>query len=80
MPTYFFHLRGEIEGHDAVGHQCGDDREALAHGDFIAHRIGTEKPEMVKSGNCIAVIGHNGQELARVPLASSVIAPLNPHA
>jgi hypothetical protein len=44
MPKYFFNLAGDIPARDLLGHDCADDRED--HGSFIAHRIGTEKPEM----------------------------------
>jgi hypothetical protein len=55
MPRYYFHLAGEIPAQDAVGHDCANDREAQDHADFIARRIGIEKPEMVKSENYILV-------------------------
>jgi hypothetical protein len=80
MASYFIHLRGDIEAQDAHGHECSHDDEARAHGDFIAHRIGTEKPEMVKAGNCIAVVNSEGVELARLAIASTVSGPINPNA
>ena len=49
MPRYFFHLIGDIPAHDFLGHDCESDDEARDHATFRAHRIGTEKPEMVKS-------------------------------
>ena len=71
MPKYFFHLSGQIPAHDMSGHQCTNDEEAREHGSFIAHRIGTEKPEMVREGNFIAVENDRSEEIARIPLAST---------
>ena len=71
MPRYFFHLFGEVPARDAVGHECADDNEATAHGNFIAHRIGTERPEMVRDGNSITVANERDGEIAKIPLAST---------
>jgi hypothetical protein len=73
MPKYFFHLSGQIPAHDRTGHQCTNDAEAKEHGSFIAHRIGTEKPEMVQEGNFISVANEQSEEIARIPLASTVV-------
>jgi hypothetical protein len=53
--------------------ECGDDREARDHGSFIAHRIGTEKPGMVREGNFISVRDERDTEIAQVPLASTTV-------
>lgn len=71
MPTYFFHLSGEIPAHDMTGHDCMNDDEAKEHGNFIAQRIGNEKPEMVREGNFISVENARSKEIARIPLASA---------
>ena len=71
MPRYFFHLSGAISAHDVLGHECMDDAEARQHGSFIAHRIGTEKPEMVQDGNLISVVNENDEKIADIPLAST---------
>jgi hypothetical protein len=71
MPIYFFHLSGQIPAHDMMGHQCANDDEAKEHGSFIAHRIGTEKPGMVREGNFISVENERSEEIARIPLAST---------
>jgi len=71
MPRYFFHLAGDVPAHDVMGHECIDDAEAKQHGSFIAHRIGTEKPEMVRSGNFISVANEQNEEIAQFPLAST---------
>jgi hypothetical protein len=55
MPKYFFHLAGQIPAHDLIGQECANESEAKDHGTFIAHRIGTEKPEMVREENFISV-------------------------
>jgi len=48
MPKYFFNLAGDLPAQDLIGHQCADAKEARDHASFIAHRIGTEKPGMVR--------------------------------
>lgn len=73
MPKYFFHLAGQLPAHDLLGHECADDMEARDHGSFIAHRIGTEKPDMVSEGNFISVRDERDTEIAQVPLASTVV-------
>jgi uncharacterized protein DUF6894 len=73
MPKYFFHLAGDVPAHDLLGHECVDDAEAKEHGSFIAHRIGTEKPEMVREENFISVTDVHGKEIYRLPLASTTV-------
>jgi uncharacterized protein DUF6894 len=73
MPKYFFHLAGSIPAHDIVGHECMDDDEARDHGSFIAHRIGTEKPEMVREENSICVVNEANQQIAKIPLDSTMV-------
>jgi hypothetical protein len=73
MPRYFFHLAGQLKANDRLGHDCVDDVEARDHASFIAHRIGTEKPEMVRDGNFILVSNDAGDEIERVPLASTTV-------
>jgi hypothetical protein len=51
---YFFYLAGE-EPHDLLGHNCANDKEAKDHANFIANRMGTEKPGLVREGNFIVV-------------------------
>jgi hypothetical protein len=55
MPRYFFHLAGRLPANDLIGHVCSNDAEAREQGRFIAHRVGTEKPDMVREGNFILV-------------------------
>jgi hypothetical protein len=71
MPKYFFHLAGQFPAHDLLGHECENDEEAKDHGSFIAHRIGTEKPGMVRDENFISVRNQRDEELFKVPLAST---------
>lgn len=73
MPKYFFHLAGQLPAHDLLGHDCADDKEARDHGSFIAHRIGTEKPGMVREGNFISVTDELGKEISQAPLASVMV-------
>jgi uncharacterized protein DUF6894 len=71
MPKYFFHLVGNIDARDLIGHECENDEEARDNGSFIAHRIGTEKPEMVREENFISVSNGDGIEIFQASLASS---------
>jgi hypothetical protein len=71
MPLYFFHLDGKISARDMAGHECVSDAQAKEHASFIAHRIGTEKPEMVQAENSIAVENNDRDVIARIPLAST---------
>jgi hypothetical protein len=73
MPKYFFHLAGQLPAHDLLGHDCASDQEARDHGSFIAHRIGTEKPGMIREGNFISVVDELGKEIFQVPLASVMV-------
>jgi hypothetical protein len=58
---------------DLLGHECANDKEAKNHGNFIAHRIGSEKPSMVREGNYISVTKRQGDEIFQIPLASTTI-------
>jgi hypothetical protein len=71
MPKYFFHLAGDVPARDLLGHECANDKEAKRN--FIAHRIGTEKPSMVREGNYISVTNRQGDEIFQIPLASTTI-------
>jgi hypothetical protein len=73
MPKYFFRLAGDVPARDLLGHECTNDKEAKNHGNFIAHRIGTEKPSMVREGNYISVTNGQGDEIFQIPLASTTI-------
>ena len=73
MPKYFFHLAGDVPARDPLGHECANDKEAKDLGSFIAHRIGTEKPSMVREGNYISVTNGQGDEIFQIPLASTTI-------
>jgi hypothetical protein len=73
MPKYFFHLAGDVPAHDLLGHDCADEAEAVDHGSFIAHRIGTERPAMIREENFISVVDAQGKEIAQVPLASTTV-------
>jgi len=70
---YFFHLAGQVPAHDLLGHECANDNEARDHGSFIAHRIGTERPAMVREENFISVRNERDQELFRIPIASTTV-------
>ena len=73
MPKYFFHLAGNVPAHDILGHECANDEEAQDHGNFIAHRIGTQRPEMVREENSICVVNEAGELIADIPLASMTV-------
>lgn len=70
---YFFHLAGQVPAHDLLGHECANDNEAREHGSFIAHRIGTERPAMVREENFISVRNERDQELFQIPIASTTV-------
>lgn len=72
MPRYFFHLSGRLPANDLIGHECSDDDEAREHGCFIAHRVGTEKPDMVQEENFISVTNETCDELFKIPIASTL--------
>ncbi len=74
MPRYFLHLAGQLPANDLMGHECINDDEALEHGSFIAHRVGTEKPNMVREENFIFVTNERGDELFKVPITSTLSA------
>jgi hypothetical protein len=73
MAKYFFHLAGDLPAPDLIGHECANDEEARDHGSFIAHRIGTEKPGMIREGNYIAVSDARDREILQIPLASTTV-------
>ena len=73
MAKYFFHLAGDLRAHDLIGHECANDEEAKDHGNFIAHRIGTEKPSMIREGNYIAVKDDRDREIFQIPVASTTV-------
>lgn len=64
MPKHF-----QIPARDLLGHECADDTEAQDRGIFIAHRIGTEKSEMIREGNSIAATDALDMDILRSPLA-----------
>jgi hypothetical protein len=67
---YFFHLEGDLPAHDILGRECFDDDEARAHGNRLAHDLGTQKSEMIREQNFIRVIDEGGRDVARIALAS----------
>ncbi|WP_456856773.1 DUF6894 family protein [Bradyrhizobium sp. USDA 4501] len=67
MPRYFFHLAGQIPARDRLGHDRANDNEAKDQGSFIAHRIGTERPSMVREGNFISVTDEKRREVVQIP-------------
>ena len=73
MSKYFFHLAGIMPAHDPVDYERENDEEARDHGSLNAHRIGTEKPEMVREENSIWVVNKADHQIATVPLASMIV-------
>jgi hypothetical protein len=73
MAKHFFHLAGYFPAHNLIGHECANDEEAKDHGSFIAHRIGTETPGMIREGNYIAVTDERDREIFQIPLASATV-------
>jgi hypothetical protein len=72
MKRFFFDLAGEFPAHDVLGHQCRSRKEARDHAQFIAHRIGTERPNFAKPGNYISVRDDSGAEIFEAPIKSTV--------
>jgi hypothetical protein len=76
MDKFYFDLVGDLAASDLVGHHCASEEEAREHGRFIAHRIGTEKPHMIRPGNYICVRDEGGYEIYRAPIATTAAADL----
>jgi hypothetical protein len=70
MAKYFFHLMGDVPAHDLLGHDCTNDKAAEEYGKMLARDVGTDKPQMIRDGNYIAVANKDGSEIARIPLRS----------
>jgi len=71
MKRFFFDLWGELSARDVRGHLCSSQREAREHAKFIAQRIGTERPEFVRLGNCIKVRGERGEVVFTAPIMTT---------
>jgi hypothetical protein len=71
MKNFFFDLAGELSARDVLGHQCRSSGEAKDHAQYIAHRIGTERPSFARPGNYISVRDENGTEIFEAPIESS---------
>jgi len=74
MEKFYFDLVGDVAASDPIGHDCANAEEAREHGRFIAHRIGTEKPQMVRPGNHICVRDEGGYAIYRAPIATTAAA------
>ena len=72
MKRFFFDLAGALPAHDVLGHQCRSRKEAKEHAQFIAHRIGTERPSFAKPGNYISVRDDRGTEIFEAPIEAAV--------
>jgi hypothetical protein len=68
MKQFFFDLAGELSAQDVLGHRCRSRKEAKEHAEFIAHRIGTERPTFAKPGNYISVRDESGNEIFEAPI------------
>ena len=71
MKRYFFNLAGELPAHDVLGHQCRSLKEAKEHAQFIARRIGTDRPTFAKPGNYISVRDESGTEIFDAPIKTA---------
>jgi hypothetical protein len=72
MKQFFFDLAGELSAQDVLGHRCRSVKEAKDHAEFIAHRIGSERPTFAKPGNYISVRDESGNEIFEAPIKSAV--------
>jgi hypothetical protein len=68
MTRFFFDLAGELSAKDVHSHLCQSRREAREHAVFIARRIGTERPEFARLGNCIKVRAEQGEVFFVAPI------------
>ena len=73
MSRYYFDLVGDVAATDLVGHECASEEEANDHARFIAHRIGTKKPNMVRPGNYISVRDKNRVEIDKAPIKITTV-------
>jgi len=71
MKNFFFDLAGELPARDVLGHRCRSPKEAKDHAQYIAHRIGAERPSFARPGNYISVRDENGAEIFEAPIKSS---------
>jgi hypothetical protein len=71
MKRFFFDLAGSLRAHDVLGHQCRSRKEAKDHAQFIALRIGAERPDFAKPGNYISVRDESGIEIFEAPIRSA---------
>jgi hypothetical protein len=72
MERFYFDLVGDLPARDVLGHECSSRKEARRHACFIAHRVGTERPNFAKQGNGISVRDENGNEFFVAPIKSTV--------
>jgi hypothetical protein len=72
MKRFYFDLVGDLPARDILGHECSSRKEARRHACFIAHRVGTERPNFAKQGNGISVRDENGNEFFVAPIKSTV--------
>jgi hypothetical protein len=76
MKRFFFDLAGEYPARDMMGHKCSPRKEAVEHAQFIAQRIGTEKPSFAKPGNFIQVRDEKGRKIYDAPIQSTCVSDL----
>lgn len=72
MEKFFFDLAGELPARDVLGRQCKSGEEAKDHAQFIAHRMGTERPTFAKPGNYISVRDESGREIFEAPIKPTI--------
>ncbi len=72
MKTFFFDLAGELPAHDVLGANASPARKRKDHAQFIAHRMGTERPTFAKPGNYISVRDESGREIFEAPIKSTI--------
>ena len=65
-----FPPHGRRPGDDLLGHDCTNDKVAEEYGKMLARDVGTDKPQMIRDGNYIAVANEDGNEIAKIPLRS----------
>lgn len=76
MRQFFFDLVGEQAAHDVHGHPCDSRQEAQDYADFIAHRIGAERPSLARRDNFIVVRDDTGAAIYEAAIRSNCSADL----
>jgi hypothetical protein len=70
MALYYFDFKNGIPVRDRFGRECANDEESILHGNTMARRIGTARPETIGRGCYISVLNESSQEIHQAPVQS----------